>query len=826
MKSVLRSLFVFVVFVALSATGSVRALAAEGESNYTVAAVPHKDVTITDTFWTPRIENNRTVTIPDLLGRSGRGGANLRVVEAACYSLVHHPDGELRALLESKVDPAIAGVRRGKGQWSQSGDGSLPGPGYFLEAAVAYQELTGSRKMLDVAIEVADDINAVFGPGRRHDISNHEGIKNGLVRLCRATGDPKYLKLAQFFLDRRGNPEHREIMYGPYAQDHKPIVEQDRAIGHAVRATYLYMALTDIAALSGNPAYRHANERIWQDAVSKRTYLTGGVGTYRDEEDFSDDFDLPNLSTWNEICAAFGAVMWNHKMYLVHNDAAYIDMLERTLYNGFLVGISLDAKTYLYQAPLRSYGDFARHPSFGPNCCPPNVARLFPQLGGMIYAQDKGNVYVNLYVASKAKVALDSTVEIVQETRYPWDGAVKLTINPAAPRQFALNLRIPGWARSRPMPGGLYRHVPSPADASLISLKVNGAKVDFTIENRYVKLDRQWKAGDTVELEIPMPVRRVVARDSVADDVGMVALERGPLVYCLEQADNSDGVFNVVLPDDAKLDFQHRPDLLGGIGTIKGNARGIQRIQVNQATDGAGGPTAARTVGRTAATVREIVAIPYYAFANRGKGEMSVWLAREDSKAWIEPAPSIASTSKATSSVGDGTVAQNYPRNQPPTVARRFYPISQDGSGSIKAIYDQLEPTNSEDGSAPYLRIRPQSGDQAWVQYDFAKPSRVSSVEVYWKDDKQCCIAPKSWRLLAKQGDEWKPVTTSDNFGVAIDQFNRVSFEPITAAGLRMEITLRPKVYPRNTLGPPDGNYLPEDLTWFEGGVIEWRVNP
>jgi hypothetical protein len=205
---------------------------------------------------------------------------------------------------------------------------------------------------------------------------------------------------------------------------------------------------------------------------------------------------------------------------------------------------------------------------------------------------------------------------------------------------------------------------------------------------------------------------------------------------------------------------------------------------------------------------------------------MSVWLARDDSKAWIPPAPSIASASKATSSVGDGTVAQNYPRNQPPTVARRFFPISQDGSGSIKAIYDQLIPTDSEDGSAPFLRIRPQTGDQAWVQYDFARPERVSSVEVYWKDDKQYVIPPKSWRLLAKVGEEWRPVTTTDEFGTAIDQFNRVTFEPITTSGLRMEITMRPKVYPANTLGPPDGNYLEQDLTWYEGGVIEWRVNP
>jgi hypothetical protein len=296
-------------------------------------------------------------------------------------------------------------------------------------------------------------------------------------------------------------------------------------------------------------------------------------------------------------------------------------------------------------------------------------------------------------------------------------------------------------------------------------------------------------------------------------------------VYCVEQADNSGGVFNLVLPDDAELNFTFRDDLLGGIGTITGIARAATRSLEVRARDIGRGATATRTVGHIAAGPREFTAIPYYAFANRGQGQMTVWLPRDESKAWIDPAPSIASTSRATSSVGNGTVAENYPGNQPPTVARRFFPLSQDGSGSIAAINDQLEPASSEDGSAPFFRIRPQSGDQAWVQYDFAEPTRVSSVEVYWKDDKQYVVPPKSWRLVAKIGNEWKPVDARDEFGVAIDRFNRVSFDPLACSGLRMEITLAPKVYPRNTLGPPDGNYLTEDLTWYECGVIEWAVN-
>jgi DUF1680 family protein len=782
---------------------------ARGETGFALTPVPHRDVTITDAFWTPRIENNRTATIPSLIGRAGRG-PNLRVLEAACYSLAHHADPELKALIDSQLDPAIASVRRGKGRWPQTGDGSLPGPGYFLEAAVAYYELTGDRKLFDVAIEIADDIDSVFGPGKRYDISNHEGIKNGLVRLYRATGEEKYLKLAQFFLDRRGNHDHRDIMYGPYAQDHRPIVEQERAIGHAVRATYLYMCLTDIAALSGDADLRRANSRIWQDAVSKRTYLTGGIGAYRDEEDYSDDYDLPNLNTWNEICAAYGSSMWNHRLAMTYDDAAYADMLERTLYNGFLVGVSLDASKYLYQAPLRTYGEFDRHASFGPNCCPPNIARLFPQLGGMIYATGGDDLYVNLFISSKATVnANGGPVTIEQATRYPWDGSIKLTVRPETPRKFALKVRVPGWARGEPMPGELYQYLLSRTEP--VSLKVNGEAAPYEMIRGYAVLDREWKPGDALDVNFPMPVRRIVSHERVIDNIGMVALERGPLVYCLEEADNADGVFNLVLPDDAELSFAYREDVLGGIGTIRGTARSLRR--------GEGG------VGVTV-TEREFTAIPYYAFANRGPGQMSVWVARNDLKAWLPAAASIASTSRASSSVGNGTVAENYPGHQPPTVARRFFPISQDGSGSIRAIYDQLDPLNSEDGSAPFLRIRPQSGDQAWVQYDFSKPTRVSSVDVYWKNDKQYVIPPRTWRLLAKVGDEWRPVSSGDDFGVASDRFNRVSFEPLESSGLRMEITLAAKVYPRNTLGPPDGNYLDEDLTWYETGLIEWRVNP
>jgi len=780
------------------------------KSDYPVSPVSYKNVRVTDAFWTPRLENNRTVSIPGMLDRYDRAGRgpDLRLIEAACYVLAGNPDPALKSRMDGYLDRAIERIRSRKQIWSDEGDGDFFAAGNFLELGVAYYEATGSRRLLDVAIEIADDLDAVFGPNRRHNISNHEGIKLGLLRLYRSTGNERYLRLARFFLDTRGNPAGRSVMYGPYAQDHEPVKSQARAIGHAVRATYLYIALTDIAALTGDPEYAVADERIWNDAISKRTYLTGGIGSYRDEEDYGDDYDLPNLSAWNEICAAYGNVFWNQRLFQLRRDAQFVDVLERTLYNAFLAGVSLRGDTYLYQAPLKTYGSFARQAWFGPNCCPPNLARLLPRIGGLIYAQGDQGLFVNLFAGSNAHIQLKGTsLKVAQETRYPWDGAVAISVSPQQPLTFALFVRIPGWARNQPVPGTLYHYLP--AAERPVALTVNGSAVAYSMEKGYARIEREWKAGDVVQLDLPMPVWRVLAADQVADDRGMVALERGPLVFCAEQADNPGGVFNLVLSDNAELQFAYRPDLMGGIGAITGKAAAASR-----------GPDRVSLVRKE----RDITAIPYYAFGNRSQGEMSVWLARENARAAMPPQRTIASTSRATSSCGNGTVAEDYPGNQPPTIERRFYPSSQDGSGDIRAIQDQMEPVNSMDGSSPFLRLHPQSGDRAWVQYDFAGPARVASVEIYWKDDKQYCVLPQSWRLLYKDGNEWKPVTALGPHPVTGDQFNKVSFSPVTTSALRIEIQLQPKVYKKGSLGPPDGNYLTQDLTWYEGGVIEWRI--
>jgi uncharacterized protein len=782
--------------------------------DFAVSPLPLTNVQFVGGFLGARLETNRLATIPALLAHYGNH-PDLRLLEAACYELEQAPNPQLKARIDAALDAEIASIRRDEHVWPSAGDGSFFNAGNFLETAVAYYEATGSRKLLDVAIELGDDLDATFGPNKRHDISNHEGVEIGLVRLYRCTGNEKYLRVAQFLVDTRGNPAGRTKMFGSYAQDQAPIIEQTRAIGHAVRATYLYIPLTDLAGLTGKAAYATADQRIWEDAMSKRTFLTGGFGSRRDKEEFGDDYELPNAACWNEICAAYGGTMWNWHMFLLTQDGRYADMMERTLYNALLAGVSQKGDEFLYQAPLKAFDGFGRQSWFGPNCCPPNVARLLAQLGRLAYAGNENSLYVNLYANSTARfTAGKQAVEVTQETKYPWEGDVKISVKPAAPAKFAVYLRIPGWAHGNGWPTGLYRDVKSGDEqgySAVAHISGTAHPISGKAEKGYVKVESEWKAGDWIELKLQMPVRRIMATEEVADDRGMVALARGPLVYCVEKADNAAGVFNLMLPDKAGLQFAFRSDLLGGMGTINGTALALNR-----------------NAGQTNLTQesKTITAIPYYAFANRTRGEMEVWVARTEEKAEVGPAPTIASLSRASSSCSNGAVADDYPNHRPPSVAQRMYPLSQDGSGDIHAIQDTRQPVNSEDGSGRFLRLRPQQGDNAWVQYDFASPQKISSVEVYWKDDKQYCPLPKSWRVLYRDGSEWKPVDAAKAGPVENDKFNKEQFAPVTTSALRLEITLQEKIYKPGDLGPPDANYMAQDEPWYEGGVIEWRVDP
>src|SRR6185295_6038711 len=381
--------------------------------------------------------------------------------------------------------------------------------GHLYEAAVAHYQATGKRTLLDVALRTAELLDRTFGPGKQSIFPGHQITEMGLVKLYRVTGDVRYLSLAKFLLDARG-PDGSKGAGQKYNQSHQRVVEQDEAVGHAVRATYMYSGMADVAALTGDEAYVKALDRIWDNVVGKKLYVTGGIGSTSSGEAFGLNYELPNMSAYNETCAAIGNDDWNHRLFLLKGDARYIDVMERILYNGLLSGVSLDGKAYFYPNPLESAGQHQRSPWFGVACCPGNMTRFLASVPGYVYAQQGDAIYVNLFVASTAEVATDGgVVNLVQQTRYPWDGTVKITLRPAQSRSFALNVRIPGWARGEAVPSDLYRF----ADVSNepVTLRVNDQVVSGAVEKGYARIQREWKAGDVVELSLPMPVRRVVA---------------------------------------------------------------------------------------------------------------------------------------------------------------------------------------------------------------------------------------------------------------------------------------------------------------------------
>jgi DUF1680 family protein len=634
--------------------------------DYAYSAVPITAVKVTDGFWAPRLETNRAVTIPFALEQSestGRiknfeiaGGQSqgsfcsaypfddsdvYKVIEGAAYSLMVHPDPALEKRIDEivakiaaaqekdgylytarTIDPAHPPVDWvGKERWSNLYmSHELYNLGHLYEAAVAYFKATGKKGLLNVALKSADLAASVFGPGRRHGAPGHQEIEIGLVKLYRLTGKKKYLDLARFFLDERGNAKDRKL-YGPYSQDDKPVVDQTEAVGHAVRAMYMYSGMADVGVLAGIPGYLEALDRLWEDVVYKKMYLTGGIGAAGSIEGFGAAYELPNPEAYCETCASIGLILWNERMFQLDGDARYIDVLERTLYNGFLSGVGLSGDRFFYSNVLESRGKNSRSPWFNCACCPSNVTRFVPQIPSYIYAARGDSLYVNLYVTSEAAVRLNGRqVSVRQDTLYPWDGEVKVSLRPDSPADFEVAVRIPGWARGRPVPGDLYADLDK--DAAPVEVRVNGDRIPVSPSRGYLKIRRTWKAGDAVEVALPMRIRRVVANPAVRADTGRVAVERGPLVYCAEWPDNGGRVENLVLPDGVGLSVERRDDLLGGLTVVGGEAEALFDS----------GP------GRAAVEKKQpIVLIPYYAWAHRGPGEMMVWLPRDESGAKALP---------------------------------------------------------------------------------------------------------------------------------------------------------------------------------------------
>ncbi|HVP12322.1 MAG TPA: glycoside hydrolase family 127 protein [Phycisphaerae bacterium] len=752
--------------------------------DYPVTPVPFTAVHVADDFWAPRLETNRKVTVPydfkkceetgridnflkaahkkpgKYEGYAYNDSDVFKVVEGAAYSLALQPDAELARYLDDliakfagaqepdgylyaarTVDPNDVQTMCGKTRYSNlRSSHELYNIGHMYEAACAHFAATGKRNFLDIAIKSADHVDREFGPGKRVDPPGHEEIEIGLVKLYRTTGDERYLRLAKFFLDCRGRNLDKRPPYGDYAQDHVPVTEQDHAVGHSVRAGYLYSGMADVAALTGDEAYIRAIDKIWENMVGKRLYITGGIGARHSGEAFGDDYELPNREAYAETCAAIANILWNQRMFLLHGDAKYIDVLERVLYNGFLSGVSIGGDRFFYVNPLASNGKPQRQEWFDCSCCPTNVVRFIPSIPGYVYAQGGDAVYVNLFVASAGKVKLgEHNIELIQETKYPWDGDVKIMVKPAEAAEFALRVRIPGWAMGKPAPGDLYTYLDAKADQ--VTLKVNGTAAKLELTKGYAQIKRVWKPGDTVELNLPMPVRRVAANPKVTADAGRAAIERGPILYCLEAVDNGGRVSDLVLADDAQLTPRVDPKLLGGITILHGTARRIDQEEK--------------------AAPAELVAVPYYAWCHRTPGEMAVWLPR---------------TVEAM--------------DKPPLPASASHVFDND---TVDALSDGALPRSSNDQSIPRFTWWDHKGTTEWVQYDFPRPRKLYKAAVYWFDDTGLgkCRVPASWRLLYKAGDDWRPVQTKDAFGAQKDRFNEVTFESVEATGLRIEVKLQ-----------------------------------
>jgi len=752
-----------------------------------LTAVPFTDVTVEDAFWAPRLKTAREKTLPanfkwcEDTGRMGNfaKAAGLaegdfegiyfndsdvyKVIEGASYMLHAVPDPKLDAYLDDLI-AKMAAAQQPDGylntyftlvtpdkRWTDLPvKHELYCAGHLFEAAVAHYKATGKRSLLDVACRFADYIGTVFGPGKRYGVPGHEEIELALVKLHQATGEQRYLDLAKFFVDERGNHENRKS-YGDYCQDHVPIREQNEIAGHAVRAMYLYSGVADVARLTGDGALVDMMGRIWNDVVLRKMYITGGIGPSAKNEGFTVAYDLPNDSAYAETCASIGMALWNHRLNLLHADAKYADVVERVAYNGLLSGIGLDGEHFFYVNPLASRGSHHRQPWFGCACCPTNLVRWLPSLPGYVYAHGTGGLYVNMYVTGRGKVpGKKGAVTIRQETNYPWEGDVKLTVSVQKPQKLALNLRIPGWCEE-------------------YSIKIGSEAVNVPLSKGYARIERKWSDGDQVELDLAMPVRRVRANPLVEADRGRVALQRGPVVYCLEGVDNAGRVLSMAFPPTAPVAAEHRPDLLGGVTVLTGRALARTPADWNGA------------LYKSDAGFEEVefTAVPYCVWDNREPGPMVVWLPESVSMAENPPVPTLANQSAASATHVEG---------------------------ELSALSDGIEPAGSNDQSIPRFTWWDHKGTTEWVQYEFKQPSEVRVVEVYWFDDTGVgqCRVPAEWRVQWNDGENWRPVESRGPCGVAADTFNRAEFKPVTAHALRLVVKLQDE---------------------FSGGILEWKVD-
>lgn len=626
---------------------------ATASAGYPIEPVLFTSVRITDGFWGERLRVSRDTTIPLAFRKceeSGRyenfvkaanpsdsykvGGFPFddtdvyKTIEGASYLLQTYPDKRLESYIDSvlvlvaaaqepdgylntsyTMNPAHPHPWMSPVKWEKVEDLSheFYNLGHMTEAAVAHYQATGKRNFLDIAIRYADCVCRAIGPdeGQLDRVPGHQIAEMGLAKLYLATGDRKYLDQAKYFLDRRGHTTRRD----KYSQAHQPVIEQDEAVGHAVRAVYMYSGMADVAALTGDSAYIKAIDRIWDNIVGKKFYLTGGLGARHAGESFGGNYELPNADAYCETCAAIGNVYLNHRLFLLHGDSKYYDALERTLYNGLISGVSLDGNAFFYPNPLASNGGYSRSAWFDCSCCPSNICRFIPSLPGYIYAVKDRDLYVNLYMANNADIKVgNKTVKIVQTGDYVWDGKSVIEIGGNKAGEFTLKLRMPGWAGGSPVPGDLYTYADN--RQSHISVRVNGEDVPVqNLAKGYLPITRKWRKGDKVELEFDNSPRVVHANRKIKSNRGKIAIERGPIVYCAEWPDNDFDINSMILYPNPAFS-EKRDSKLHGI------------VQLS---------TAAQTVTRDdsgSLVVKEVnlSLIPYYAWAHRGEGCMKVWL--------------------------------------------------------------------------------------------------------------------------------------------------------------------------------------------------------
>jgi DUF1680 family protein len=796
-------------------TAVARPASGEEAKHHRLTPVPIQQVTIQDDFWTPKLKVWREVTIPDCFtkfendrggainnfdrvrdGKAGRhagpewyDGLIYEMIRGSADFLAASPDAELERRLDGYIERITAAAAKDpdgylntwtqlvapQKRWGLNGGNDVSqhdvyNAGAMVEAAVHYYRATGKTRLLRTAAKLANHMADVMGPPpKKNIVPGHSLSEEALLKLYLLfrekpalkaqmpvpVDEQRYLKLAEFWIENRGNHDGRQN-YGAYAQDHKPVLQQETIEGHAVRATLLCAGLAAVGAVNGREDYLTEARRLWNNMVERRMYVSGGLGAVAGHEGFGPDYVLPN-NGYLETCAAVGAGFFHHNMNLAFGEARFADELERVLYNGVLAGVSLKGNAYFYANPLEAGKNRVRWSWHECPCCPPMFLKIMGALPGYIYAQDQDAVYVNMFIGSRATLAMNGgKVLLRQTTRYPWDGAIQLSVEPERAMEFAVNVRLPAWCAEP-------------------RIKVNGQPLAALEQVRgYARLQRKWQRGDVIELSLPMPVQRIKAHPKVEADIGRLALQRGPIVYCLEAEDNGGHVQNLVIPTQAQFRTQYLADVLGSVVAIKGKAFAVQRVKW---------PDALYLPSASVAGVTnlEFTAIPYYANTNRQPGEMMVWMAE--------------------------TATQAKPLS-PPTPASRATPSASHcwQRDTVSALNDQIEPATSDDTGIPRFTWWDHRGTKEWVQYDFNDLEKVSAVEVYWWDERRIkahCRVPQSWRLLYQTNGDWRPVTGVSAYTTEMDRFNRVTFDTIHTTALRLEVQLQPG---------------------WSSGILEWRV--